>query len=236
MRASRIAASILWVAPAFLTNPAAATAQPDPQVVAPGRIEGPSPNGLGRWSVDYQRLAGGDPAITTSINEQIDTAANNAVRQISWDATKTLPWSFRGRGTITLGTITVSELYLGEYTTDLPNMPIHTVATRVLDRRSGAPITWDSLFTDKQAGLTLLGRQTESLLPTRYDLPPSWHYGGETQPLDINFAHWIPAPAGLALYFPERQFGPQLMTITVPWDRLHQFIRPEFAQITDQQP
>jgi len=236
MRTSRIAASILCAAPVFLTNPAAANARPDPHVVVPGHIEGPSPNGLSQWSVDYQRLAGGDPAITTSINDQIDTEANNAVRQISWDATKIQPWSFRSRGTITLGTITVSELYLGEYTTDLPNMPIHTVATRVLDRRSGVPITWDTLFTDKQAGLTMLGRQTESVLPTRYALPPSWHYGGETLPLDINFAHWIPTPTGIALYFPEQQFGPELMTITVPWDRLHQFIRPEFAEITDQQP
>lgn len=199
----------------------------------PDTIAGTSPDGLGDWAVDYQRIDGGDPVIAAAINEVLDAEARGQVATYEPSATKTHPWTFRSTGTPSFRPITISELFVGEYNTDMPNMPFRAVATRVFDNRSGILITWDNLFTDKRAGLARLSEQTKAILPTVYAAPRpgTWQFGNEIAPIDINFKYWIPTAAGIELHFPDYQFGRGLPVITVPWAAVADLIAPEFAPI-----
>lgn len=214
-----------------------ASAEPDAAggyTAIPDAIAGTSQNRLGTWEVRYQRLAGGDENIAAAINEVIDAEARGQVATYEPSASKTVPWTFNSTGTLSFLPITVSELFIGEYNADQPNMPFHAVATRVFDKRSGILITWDNLFVDRSAGLTRLAEQTKQILPTVYAAPRqgTWQFGNEVAPLDINFKYWIPTAEGIELHFPDYQFGRGLAVITVPWARVADLIAPEFAAIT----
>ncbi|WP_286134992.1 RsiV family protein [Mycobacterium sp. UM_Kg1] len=202
-------------------------------LAVPAAIAGQSPDRLGVWEVQYQRLAGGDANVVEAINAVIDAEARGQVATYEPSATKTMPWSFNSTGTLSFRPITVSALFLGEYDTEMPNMPFHAVATRVFDKRSGILITWDNLFVDKAAGLARLAEATKQILPTRYAPPrQGWQFGNEVAPIDLNFKYWIPTADGIELHFPDYQFGRGLPVITVPWPRVAELIAPEFAAIT----
>lgn len=169
-----------------------------------------------------------------AINDIIDAEARGQVATYEPSATKTHNWTFNSTGTLLVRPVTVSELFVGEYNTDMPNMPFHAVATRVFDTRSGILIDWDNLFTDKRAGLARLAEQTTQILPTVYAAPRpgGWQFGNEVAPIDVNFKYWLPTAAGIELHFPDYQFGRGLPVITVPWARVADLIAPEFAALT----
>jgi hypothetical protein len=136
-------------------------------------------------------------------------------------------------GTLHVGHMTVSEVFVGQYNTNEPHMPMQSVASIVCDSRGGVPITWDTLFVDKQAGLTRLGDATAAALA---DVAPAdhvrdWRRQGQLAPVDINFKAWIPTAQGIELHFPEFQFGGGLKMVTVPWATVADQIRPEFTPI-----
>ena len=93
---------------------------------APGVIAGISPDGLGTWSVHYQRIDGGNPDTASAINAGIDAEAMGQVQHQTWDASTRRPWTFDATGTAYFRSITISELFIGQYNTDEPNMPIGT--------------------------------------------------------------------------------------------------------------
>jgi hypothetical protein len=196
----------------------------------PGVIAGSSPDGLGAWGVHYQRIDGGNPDVAAAINEGIDAEATRQVQRQTWDGSTRRPWTFDATGTAYFHTVTVSELFVGKYDTDEPNMPIDTVASVVFDNRSGIRITWDNLFRDKSAGLGRLSEQAVAILPTAYAEPHPgyWQHSGAFAPLDINFKYWIPTERGIELHFPDYQFGRGLKVITVPWAQVADLIAPEF--------
>jgi hypothetical protein len=202
-------------------------------VSAPSVISGTSPDRLGTWTVHYQRVDGGDPALADRVNDRLDAEANREVQQATWDGSTRRPWTFDADGTLHVGPMTVSEVFVGQYNTNEPRMPIQSVATIVCDSRSGVPITWDNLFVDKQAGLTQLGDATAAALA---DLAPpdhirDWRRQGQFAPVDTNFKAWIPTASGIELHFPQSQFGGGLKVVTVPWARLADQIRPEFTPL-----
>lgn len=213
----------------------AADAEPEPPgfTVIPGAVAGNSPDGLGTWRVDYQRIAGGAPAIATAVNEGIDADAMRQVQHITWNGSTRRPWTFDATGTAYFGPITVSELFTGKYDTEEPTMPLETVSTVVFDTRSGALITWDNIFRDRRAGLTRLAEQTAAILPTKYaePHPGRWQSSGALAPIDINFKYWIPTAGGIELHFPDHQFGRGLKVITVPWAQVADLIAPEFLPL-----
>jgi hypothetical protein len=202
-------------------------------VAVPSVISGNSPDQLGTWTVHYQRVDGGDPVLADQINDRLDAQANREVQQATWDGSTRRPWTFDADGTLHVEPMTVSEVFVGQYNTDEPHMPIQSVASIVCDSRSGVPITWDNLFVDKQAGLTRLGDETAAALA---DVAPpdhvrDWRRQGQFAPVDINFKAWIPTAQGIELHFPEFQFGGGLKVITVPWANVADQIRPEFTPI-----
>lgn len=234
-RAATATVAAIGIGVAATVGPGPATAQPESAALraVPVTITGTSPDGLGAWNVDYQRIDGGDPAVMAAINEIIDAEAHGQVATYEPSATKTNEWTFTATGTPSFGPITVAELFVGEYNTDMPNMPFHTVATRVFDSRSGILLTWDNLFTDKKAGLVRLADQTQQILPTVYKAPRPgvWQFGSEIAPIDINFKYWLPTSEGIELHFPDYQFGRGLPVITVPWSAVADLIDPVFAPI-----
>ena len=240
MNAIRMPRRLLFVASVVtaiaLSAVNSARAEPVPNelrfTAVPGAVAGPSPDGLGTWSVHYQRIDGGNPDTAAAINAGIDADAMGQVQHQTWDASTRRPWTFDATGTAYFRPITISELFIGQYNTDEPNMPIQTLATVVFDNRSGILITWDNLFRDKSAGLTRLAEQTAAILPTVY---PQRHPGEWQQsafaPIDINFKNWIPTAQGIELHFPDYQFGRGLKVITVPWAKVKDLIAPEFLPL-----
>ncbi|WP_052740774.1 hypothetical protein [Mycobacterium sp. UM_Kg1] len=198
-------------------------------------ISGTSLDGLGTWTVRYQRLADGDAPAAPLINDHIDAEANREVTQATWDGSTRRPWTFDASGTLTVRATTVSQVFVGSYNTAEPHMPMRTVGTVVCDARSGDIITWDNLFRDKTAGLTRLGASTEAQLASVAS--PSqlrdWRRAGQFAPVDVNFKYWVPTRDGIALQIPEVQFGRGLKVVTVPWTELNDLIAPEFASIAD---
>lgn len=205
-------------------------------IVVPDVLAGGSPNGLGDWTVNYEKTAGGNPEITDAINKILDDEANGQVWTYVASSSKTSPWTFHTQGRLTFRPVTISALYLGQYNAvQLPNMPVHTVATRVFDSRSGIQIVWDNLFVDKQAGLARLSDLTKKILPATYPAPPQggWaEYGAAMAPMERNFQFWVPTNTGIELHFPDRQFGRGLRVITIPWPAVGDLIAPEFTAIT----
>jgi hypothetical protein len=202
-------------------------------VAVPSVISGNSPDQLGTWTVHYQKVDGGDPVLSDQINDHLDAEANREVQQATWDGSTKRPWTFDADGTLRVGPMTVSEVFVAQYNTSEPRMPIQSVASIVCDSRGGAPITWDNLFVDKEAGLKRLGDATADALATV--APPDhvrdWRRQGQFAPVDINFKVWIPTAQGIELHFPEFQFGGGLKVITVPWTTVADQIRPEFTPI-----
>jgi len=196
-------------------------------------MSGNSPDGLGTWTVRYQRLDGSASDIITEINDQLDAHAHNLVQQATWDGSTRRPWTYDAAGTLQIQPTTASELFTAQYNTAEPHMPIQSVSSIVLDRRSATPITWDNLFIDKTAGLTRLSEATETALVAT--APPAhvrdWKRQGQFAPIDINFKAWTPTADGIELHFPEFQYGGGLKTLKVPWSRVADQLRPEFANL-----
>ncbi|WP_308170495.1 DUF3298 domain-containing protein [[Mycobacterium] fortunisiensis] len=180
-------------------------------------------------------MGAGDPGVAEEINGVIDAEARGQVATYEPSATKTNPWTLNVDGRLMKRPVTISALFTGKYNTDQPNMPFHTVATRVFDCRSGILIDWDNLFTDKKAGLARLAEQTKRIIPTVYAPPKRpgvWQFGSEVAPVDDNYRFWIPTDEGVELHFGDWQFGRGLPVITVGWSELQDLIAPEFQAIT----
>jgi hypothetical protein len=204
--------------------------------VVPDVRSGVSPQGPGEWTVNYEKVAGGDPAIADAINRILDDEADGQVWLFAASASKSSHWTFSTQGRLQFRPMTISELFRGQYNAvDLPNMPVDTVATRVFDSRSGIQIVWENLFVDEQAGLNRLGELTKQILPAAYATPPlgGWgeYYAGWA-PVERNFRYWIPTDAGIQMYFPEGQFGREVRSITIPWSAVSDLIAPVFEPIT----
>lgn len=197
-------------------------------------ISGSSPDGLGTWTVRYERLT---PSPTSElINEHLDAEAQREVRQATWDGSTRRPWTFDATGKINVRATTVSEVFIGSYDTAEPHMPMQTVSSVVCDARTGDIINWDTLFRDKTAGLSRLGEQVEAQL-TATASPAQlrdWRRAGQFAPVDVNFKHWVPTHEGVELHFPEPQYGRGLKKLTVPWAALADLITPESIAIAEQ--
>lgn len=226
-------AVVLATAAVLLAPPHRAEA--DPYTVVPDVVAGASPNGLGDWTVNYEKIAGGDPGVVDAVNQILDDEANGQVWTYAASASKTVPWTFHTQGRLSMRPVTISEVFLGQYNApELPNMPVDTVATRVFDSRSGVQIVWEKLFSDTQAGLVRLSEQTKQILPATYPTPPlgGWaEYGPAMAPLPVNFKYWVPTADGIELHFPDRQFGRGRRVITIGWGAVADLIAPEFEPI-----
>ena len=241
LTAAVLAVALTGLALTGLAGPAAQAAPTTNGVeytVVPARVSGVSPHGaLGEWTVDYEKLAGGDPHVTVAVNRILDDEANGQVWLHAASASKTSPWTFRTQGRLLFRPITIAALFVGHYdAVNLPNMPYDTVATRVFDSRSGIQIVWDNLFVDRTAGLARLSEMTKQLLPAAYPDPPvgGWvEYTHAMAPIGVNFKHWIPTAEGIELHFPEGQFGRERRSVTVPWAAVRDLIAPVFLPIAE---
>lgn len=202
-------------------------------VAVPATRAGSSPDGLGGWNVHYERVGGSDVAIAETINGHIEDTVDGIVQQATWDGSTRRTWTYDAIGTMRVTSGAVSEVFVAQYDTAEPNMPVQSVAGIVCDRRTGAPVGWGDLFVDKQAGLIRLGDETAAALAATAapEHVRDWRRQGQFAPVDINFRVWLPTPEGIELHFPEFQFGRGLKVITVPWSKVTDLIRPELASL-----
>ncbi|WP_084014180.1 hypothetical protein [Mycolicibacter kumamotonensis] len=209
-----------------------ATARAEP---ADAMISGTSPDGLGTWTVHYQRLGADESQVAQAINDHLDAEANREVTQATWDGSTRRPWTFDAKGTLSVRATTVSEVFVGSYNTAEPHMPMQTLGSVVCDARSGDIITWDNLFGDKTAGLTRLGERVEAhLIPVASPAElRDWRRNGQFAPVDINFRHWIPTRDGIQFHFPDLQFGRGIKVLTIAWAEIDDLIAPEFSSIAE---
>jgi hypothetical protein len=202
-------------------------------VAIPAVLTGDSPDHLGTWTVHYQRVDGDDRAVADAINDRLDAEANRQVQQATWDGSTKHPWTFDSAGTLVIGPATVSEVFVSNYDTAEPHMPTQSVSSTVIDSSNGNPITWDSLFVDKQVGLARLGERTADALAAV--APPNfirdWRRQGQFAPLDINFKAWAPTVDGIQLHFPEYQYGAGVKSVSVPWSALADLVQPDYRSV-----
>ena len=51
------------------------------------------------------------------------------------------------------------------------------------------------------------------------------------EPVEANFANWIPTPTGLEIHFADYQFAHGLLVLTVPWSALDDVLAPGMAAL-----
>lgn len=105
--------------------------------------------------------------------------------------------------------------------------PIDQLHSVVIDIDTAQALTMDTIFTDRQQGLTVLAAQAKAQLARtrlagviRYDLVTA---------STTTFQVWTATPAGMHLYFPQGQIAPTVagtIDVTVPWSELKGVLKP----------
>ncbi|MFC7448258.1 RsiV family protein [Rhodococcus daqingensis] len=198
-----------------------------PYTVTSGRLTGDT--GRARYDVTVPRIEGGNPAVAAEFNESVEAALQDQVH-FPGDQRFTL----EGREAFArVGGRVVSGLLVTSWNADPPGAhPTPLVATVVVGTDDAQPITLSALFPDLRAGLNRLSEESARLLPATAAGPEFEREGIE--PTELNFANWLPTPAGMEIHFSDYQVGPHaigLVVITVPWDRLADVIAPELLEV-----
>jgi len=186
-----------------------------------------TPDGKGRWALTVDTISGGDAQVADVFNQAVQASAAQQLDPVKRDADPEGTWTFDTYPQIFFGGASVSELISGLYSHVPSAHPVGYLSTVVIDSRSATPITLKDLFTDEQAGLNRLSEQTKLLLPAAMgtDTTPMPDEPGN-QPIEANFANWIPTPSGLEIHFADYQFVHGSPVITVPWSALDDLLAP----------
>jgi hypothetical protein len=232
----RIAATLLVAAAGLVGCP---VAQGDPATPGSGissgktyavttsSIEGSTPDGRNRWSVQVGQLTGGDPAVVEAFNSPSETSARELLDFVrtDWGYTE---FEFESRGRVTIRPTAIAQLIGG--TVYCCAHPTGFVRTIVIDSRTAQPITLADVFGNEQDGLIRLSEQTKTLGPGNYEIALPMPDMPGNAPTAANFANWIPTADGMEIYFEEYQFGDRLPgTLVVPWSALTDVLAPDMV-------
>lgn len=227
----RIAATLLVATVGIVGCPVAhgdpsATGVSDGQTyaVTTSSIEGSTPDGRNRWSVQIGQLTGGDPAVVKAFNTASETSARELLDFVraDWGYTE---FEFESRGRVTIRPTAIAQLIGG--TVYCCAHPTGFVRTIVIDSRTAQPITLADLFADEQEGLNRLSEQTKTLGHDNYDVALPMPDLPGNAPTAKNLANWIPTAEGMEIHFEEYQFGDTLpATLVVPWPALTDVLAP----------
>jgi hypothetical protein len=191
-----------------------------------------TPDGTGRWTLVLDTISGGDAKVADTFNRAVQASAQGQLDPVKRDAGSDGTWSFDTNPKVFFSSASVSELITGLYNHVPSAHPVNYVSTVVIDSRSATPITLKDLFSDEQAGLNRLSQQTKLLLPAVMGMgetPMPDEPGNE--PVEANFANWIPTPTGLEIHFADYQFAHGLLVLTVPWSALDDLLAPGMAAL-----
>ncbi|WP_027500793.1 RsiV family protein [Rhodococcus sp. UNC363MFTsu5.1] len=182
-----------------------------------------------QYDVTLPRIEGGNPAVAAEFNESVAAALQDQI-----DGPGDERFTLTGREAFArVGGRVVSGLLVTSWNANPPGAhPTPLVATVVVGADDAEPITLSALFPDLQAGLSRLSEESARLLPATAAGAEFEREGIE--PTELNFANWLPTPAGMEIHFSDYQVGPHaigLVVITVPWDRLADVIAPEQLEV-----
>lgn len=191
--------------------------------------QGASEDGRGRWKITFGELSGGDPAVVEAFNGASHRTAMDQVEAAGEGANDgTATWTFESSGLVTFRSTAVAQVIIG--TLFFGAHPSTQIGTVVIDSRSTEPIMLVDLFTDPQAGLSVLSEQAKAQLAA--DGLEVTADDPAVAPRPENFANWIPNDDGLEIHFQPYQFGSPLpIVVTVPWEALADSLAPAMAGI-----
>ncbi|MGW6377664.1 RsiV family protein [Rhodococcus sp. NPDC055112] len=198
-----------------------------PYVATTSRSTGDT--GRVRYDVTLPRIEGGNPAVIAEFNESVAAALQDQI-----DGPGDERFTLEGREAFArIGGRVVSGLLVTSWNANPPGAhPTPLVATVVVGVDDAQPITLAALFPDLQAGLNRLSEESARLLPATAAGEEFEREG--IAPTELNFANWLPTPAGMEIHFSDYQVGPHaigLVVITVPWDRLADVVAPELLDV-----
>lgn len=203
--------------PAEVTTAPSTTAQQSEYAFTSTRVTGSTDRVV--YDVTIPQLVGDDPAVVDEFNESIRAALQDQIDGFD-DASFSL--SDAPAGPTYVGPGAASAVLNTTWDANPPGAhPTSIGATVTVNTRTATPVTLQDLFPDLQTGLTRLSDESAKLLPSTA-AGPEFDASG-IEPIERNFANWVPSAAGMNIRFGDYQVGPHaigLVDVTVPWSAL----------------
>lgn len=207
------------------TTPRATTTTPPPPDAHGYTITSiTSPGSQPGKSVTIPQLSGGDPAVTARFNAAMQASRADMPEQSATTSVDDGEIDGFRSGVTRIGSGVVAGrivlLWYGKGAAH-PNQSLGTV---VIATRTATPVTVNDLYQDHAAALTRL----RTLLP---QLDTSGRLDAQWLSHDDIDANWLPTPTGLQVYVSVAHALGDYVTVTVPWDRVADLLRPGMLEV-----
>lgn len=178
------------------------------------------------WTVKVPMFAG--PAVSAVVNRRVRASAQSAIKVAVAEGRddqgerRTLS----GEGEVAVNDGRTVQVRLS-FTDNLAGTahPIYSVATTALQAATGAPLTLDTVFTDKRAALRTL---KPLILRAARAAGEEVSEPAGLAPRDVNWAAWQTSAFGMSFDFQDYQLGGHgLRRYTVPWIDVRPLLHPE---------
>ncbi|WP_432520622.1 hypothetical protein [Kineococcus sp. SYSU DK006] len=204
-------------------------AQTDPGVLpwTEARLTGTA--GSLSWDVVVPRFSGSP--VAAEVNRRVLASAEDVLERARASVQDgDPPRTITGQGTVTTDDgRTVQVLLEVVDSTEGTAHPTTTLASTVVDVRSGRPVTLDLLFADPPAAFAHLAPVVEDLAAAQGD-PVTVPEG--LAPEQGNWATWQSTPDGLAFSFQDFQLGGHgTRTYVVPWSEAEDLLTNEAREL-----
>lgn len=178
------------------------------------------------YDVAIPQIDGPDPGVVGEFNESMRSALQDQID--GFDGAR-FSLSDARPGPTYIGDAVVGAVLNTSWDADPPGAhPTYVIATVTVNSTTAAPITLRDLFPDLRAGLQRLSEQSALLLPGTAAGTDFERSGIE--PLETNFANWVPSASGMNIRFGDYQVGPHaigLVDVTIPWSALVDVADPD---------
>ncbi|SNS93003.1 Protein of unknown function [Rhodococcoides kyotonense] len=196
---------------------ATTTPQPTPYAFTAARVSGSTDRV--DYDVNIPQITGGDDAVVAEFNESMRAALQD---QIDGYGQSRFTLSDARPGPTYVGDSVVAAVLNTSWDANPPGAhPTYIIATVTVNTENATPVTLEDLFPDLQAGLQRLSEQSALLLPNTAAGDDFERTGIE--PIESNFANWVPSASGMNIRFGDYQVGPHaigLVDVTIPWATL----------------
>lgn len=177
------------------------------------------------YDVNIPQIEGGDASVIAEFNESMRAALQD---QIDGFGNESFTLTDARPGPTFIGQGVVAAVLNTSWDANPPGAhPTSVIATVTVNTSTATPVTLQDLFPDLEVGLQRLSEQSAALLPDTVAGPDFERSGIE--PVERNFANWIPSAGGMNIRFGDYQVGPHaigLVDVTIPWSALADVVDP----------